>query len=162
MIRVQIGSAEPRILNDLEMENFRKELDIVALQGGSYSVLRQNKSHEISILKTDPATKIITLSIDGIKTDITLTTKLDLLLEKMGINLHAAQKLTTLKSPMPGLVLDIFIAEGDEVKAGDKLMILEAMKMENVIKSSGEGKVKNILINKGVAVEKNQALIEFC
>jgi biotin carboxyl carrier protein len=62
---------------------------------------------------------------------------------------------------MPGLVIEYFVKEGDEVQAGDKLMILEAMKMENVIKATGEGKIKKLVVSKGNTVEKNQLLIEF-
>ena len=64
------------------------------------------------------------------------------------------------KAPMPGLVLDILVEAGQSVNKGDNLLILEAMKMENIIKASGNGVVKNININKKDAVEKNQLLIE--
>ena len=61
---------------------------------------------------------------------------------------------------MPGLVLKLMAKEGDEIKTGDSLLILEAMKMENVIKSRGEGKIKHIRVKERDAVEKNQVLIE--
>jgi biotin carboxyl carrier protein len=47
------------------------------------------------------------------------------------------------------------------VKKGDALLVLEAMKMENILKSPADGKVKKISVKKGMAVEKNQVLIEF-
>jgi biotin carboxyl carrier protein len=62
---------------------------------------------------------------------------------------------------MPGLIIDLKVNQGDIVKAGDTLLILEAMKMENIIKSTGEGTVKNVKVKKGDSVEKNQVLIEF-
>ena len=62
---------------------------------------------------------------------------------------------------MPGMVLNILVAEGQEVKKGEALIILEAMKMENILKSPTDGVIKKIAINKGVAVEKNQILIQF-
>jgi len=52
------------------------------------------------------------------------------------------------------------VAVGDEVAADTPLLILEAMKMENVLKSEGEGVVKSIAVTKGDAVEKKQLLIE--
>ena len=61
---------------------------------------------------------------------------------------------------MPGLVLEVAAEIGQEVKKGDPLLILEAMKMENVIKSMGEGKVKAIHIKQGEALEKGQLMIE--
>ena len=66
-----------------------------------------------------------------------------------------------LKSPMPGLVVAIEIKEGQEVKPGDELVIVEAMKMENVLKASFIGKVKNIRVKEGQAVEKDEVLIVF-
>ena len=70
------------------------------------------------------------------------------------------QKVTDVKAPMPGLVLGVSVEIGQEVQKGDGLLILEAMKMENVIKSVGEGIVKAIHIEQGKAVEKGQLLIE--
>jgi biotin carboxyl carrier protein len=66
-----------------------------------------------------------------------------------------------MKAPMPGLVLDIKVATGDVIKKGDAVVVLEAMKMENNLKSPGDGTVKKVSVNKGQAVEKNQVLIEF-
>jgi biotin carboxyl carrier protein len=61
---------------------------------------------------------------------------------------------------MPGLVLSINVKVGDTIQKGDTLMILEAMKMENVIKAPADAVVKKININKGQAVEKAQLLME--
>jgi biotin carboxyl carrier protein len=61
---------------------------------------------------------------------------------------------------MPGLVLKIMISEQDTITEGDSVLILEAMKMENVIKSPGSGKVKSIKVKERDAVEKNQVLME--
>ena len=62
---------------------------------------------------------------------------------------------------MPGLVVNIFVKEGDAVLEGDKLLTLEAMKMENILKSPGDGIIKKINIGKTQTVDKNQILIEF-
>jgi biotin carboxyl carrier protein len=62
---------------------------------------------------------------------------------------------------MPGLVHQILISEGQIVKKGDALLILEAMKMENVIKSPADGTATKIRVSKGQNVEKNQVLIQF-
>jgi biotin carboxyl carrier protein len=62
---------------------------------------------------------------------------------------------------MPGLILDIKVTPGDVVKKGDVVIILEAMKMENSIKSPGDGVVKDIKVVLKQSVEKNQVLIQF-
>ena len=161
MIRIQIGTNEPKTITETEIEEFRTQMDIVPLGHESYSLIHKNKSHEIDILNINKETKTILLRVDGITTEVKVATKMDLLLEKMGIDTSSSQKLSVLKAPMPGLVIEWFITEGQEVKLGDKLLVLEAMKMENVIKSPGEGVVKRILIEKGKAIEKNQILVEF-
>jgi biotin carboxyl carrier protein len=60
---------------------------------------------------------------------------------------------------MPGLVLKIFVNEGMEVAKGENLFVLEAMKMENIIKAPADVTVKTIKIKPGDKVEKNQVLI---
>ena len=67
----------------------------------------------------------------------------------------------SLKAPMPGLVVRIPVSEGQKVAAGASLLVLEAMKMENELRASGEGTVKAIRVRTGQAVEKGEVLIEF-
>jgi biotin carboxyl carrier protein len=62
---------------------------------------------------------------------------------------------------MPGIILDMMVQEGDEIKEGDPLLILEAMKMENVIKSPTDGTIQNLMVKKGEAVEKGKILLIF-
>jgi len=92
---------------------------------------------------------------------IELKDKMDILLEKMGIDMSAVAAVNDLKAPMPGLVLDILVEEGQEIHKGDQLIVLEAMKMENVLKAEGDGIIKSIEVNQGTSVEKNQILINF-
>ena len=62
---------------------------------------------------------------------------------------------------MPGLIVGIHVQSGDAVKKGDSLLILEAMKMENVLKAPADATVKAIRTTKGDRVEKGQVLVEF-
>jgi biotin carboxyl carrier protein len=66
-----------------------------------------------------------------------------------------------LKAPMPGLVVRVEAEIGQEVVEGDGLIIMEAMKMENELKSEGEARIKAIHVQEGQAVEKDQLLVEF-
>jgi biotin carboxyl carrier protein len=61
---------------------------------------------------------------------------------------------------MPGLVLDLLVVPGQQVSQGEKILILEAMKMENVIKSPGDGIVKAVFVQKGDSVEKGHLMVE--
>lgn len=62
-------------------------------------------------------------------------------------------------SPLPGVILEVVVKEGEAVKKGQKLMVLEAMKMENVIESTADGKVVSIKANKGDSVLEGAPLI---
>ena len=59
---------------------------------------------------------------------------------------------TTVSSPLPGVILEVSVKEGDAVKTGQKIMVLEAMKMENIIEASADGVIKSIKVNKGDSV----------
>jgi biotin carboxyl carrier protein len=72
----------------------------------------------------------------------------------------AASGPAPLKAPMPGLVVRILVQPGDEVQAGQGLVVIEAMKMENELKASGPGTVKAIPVTQGQAVEKGALLVE--
>ena len=68
---------------------------------------------------------------------------------------------TTLKAPMPGLVVRVAVEEGAKVEAGAPLVVLEAMKMENELRATAAGVVKGVRVKAGQAVEKGQVLVEF-
>ncbi len=74
---------------------------------------------------------------------------------------HATQASSdqTILAPIPGLITNIKVKEGDSIQKGDGLIILEAMKMENEIKSESDGIVIKVMIKDGISVEKNQALL---
>lgn len=133
----------------------------VKISDGYFHILYQNKSYRAEVVSVDKSAKRFTLKINGRIYSVDLKEKFDLLLEKMGMNSAAAGKINHVKAPMPGLIIELKIKVGDIVKQGDQLLILEAMKMENILKSQGEGMVKNIKVKKGDTVEKGQVLVEF-
>lgn len=135
--------------------------DIVRLRHGYFHILQNKKSYKAEIVKADKSSKTFTIKINNRIHTVEVKDKFDLLLEKLGMNNGAAGKVNNIKAPMPGLIIDMKVKAGDTVKAGDQLLILEAMKMENILKSSGEGVVKSVKVKKGDTVEKNQVLIEF-
>jgi len=69
--------------------------------------------------------------------------------------------LLPLKAPMPGLVVRVEVAEGDEVAAGQGLVIVEAMKMENELKATRSARVRAVHVVAGATVEKDAVLVEF-
>lgn len=93
--------------------------------------------------------------------DVKKKGSLDDLISAMGLDVPKVRKLKELQAPMPGRILQIAVEVGMELNLGDEILSLEAMKMENVLKAEGIGKVKAILIEANQVVEKGAVLIEF-
>jgi len=134
--------------------------DIKHINGGTYHLILNDKSYNVEVIISDTKTKKHTLKINGKILEVELKDRFDELLKELGIDAAAGQKIGDLKAPMPGLVVDIPVTEGQEVKKGDTLVILEAMKMENALKAMADAVVKKIVVKKGQAVEKNELLIQ--
>lgn len=126
-----------------------------------WQVLYNNASYDVFIQKIDSDSKEVTLSINGKRTTVKIQTRIEKLLKELGMEGAMAKKLDSLKAPMPGLIHSLKVAEGDTVKKGDPLLILEAMKMENVIKSPGDGTVTRIHVQEKASVEKGAMLMSF-
>lgn len=140
-----------------------EELNWDIQQNGERSVhvLEDGRGYNVEIISFDKAEKKITVRINGQTVETTIKDRFDLLLEQMGMADMGKVALKNIKAPMPGLIHEILVSEGDEVAKGDQLLILEAMKMENIIKSPGEGIIRAIKVKKGETVDKNQVIIEF-
>ncbi len=141
------------------LNNNSFELDVLPLSNGRLHVLKDNKSYSIDLVSFDKEKKEMEISINGAIISVSVKDQYDELLHKLGIDSLISSKIADIKAPMPGLVLQIMVKEADLIKKGDTLLVLEAMKMENSIKASGDGVIKSIKINKGDKVEKNQVLI---
>src|SRR5258708_13471082 len=125
------------------------QLELTKISEGNFHNLYENKSYRAEVVKADRATKTFQLKINNKLYTVEMKDKFDLLLEKMGMANGASSKVNDIKAPMPGLVIDLKVKTGDTVKAGDPLLILEAMNMENIIKSSADGTTKTAKTNKG-------------
>ena len=128
------------------------------ISNDTYIYQYANKNYKIKVYqKTD---KSYTLKINGYSYTVKAITKLDQLIEKLGFNKSKSRVLTSISAPMPGMVLEVMVKVGQEIQQGDDLLILEAMKMENIIKADGNGTISSINIKVGDKVEKGQVMIE--
>jgi biotin carboxyl carrier protein len=87
--------------------------------------------------------------------------ELELLTEKFAKSRGTSKIKNELLSPMPGAIVKINVKEGDSVKKGDVLVVLEAMKMENELKATGDCRIQKILVEEKMSVDKNHLLIKF-
>lgn len=134
--------------------------DVQMQPNGLISVLYNNKSYTAIVENVDKKNKELSLRIDGQVHKIVITEAIDQLLASMGMDLKAMQKAEPVKAPMPGMILKVLVEPGQQINKGDALLILEAMKMENVIKATGNATVKHIRAVEKTAVEKGAILIE--
>jgi biotin carboxyl carrier protein len=137
------------------------DADIVRHNEQLFHALHKHQSYNLFVHKIDQAKKTVEISINGKRTTVQVRSRIDQLLKQLGMEGAMVQKLKTLKAPMPGLIHSYQVKEGDVVEKGQPLLILEAMKMENIIKSPGEGKVQKIHVDEKASVEKNELLISF-
>lgn len=139
-----------------EIEN----ADILLLSSSEFNLIKDYQRVNTKIIQSDTSGKNITIEVEGNSFAVQIKDELDQQLEKMGFGKAANKAIKEIKAPMPGLVLEIVVADGQEVNEGDKILILEAMKMENSIMISSQAKIKRVAVTTGQAVEKGQVLIE--
>ncbi|WP_438424247.1 acetyl-CoA carboxylase biotin carboxyl carrier protein subunit [Aquimarina macrocephali] len=137
------------------------KIDIVSNSKSTHHILQNNKSFHTEIVQSNFDTKKYTVKVNNNSYQVSITNELDTRIAAMGFSLGSSKQVNAIKAPMPGLLLDIQVEIGQEVKEDDPLLILEAMKMENIILSPRDGVIKSISATTGDAVDKGQLLIEF-
>jgi biotin carboxyl carrier protein len=134
-------------------------IDMYEPRKGVLHIIYNSRSYNAEFISYSEDEKLVTLKVNNSRFEIKIKDDTDELLERLGIGTKQ-HKVQNIKAPMPGLVIEIKVKPGDQVNKGDALLVLEAMKMENIIKAPVSAVVKKVNATKGVPVEKNQVLIE--
>ncbi|MDP1726901.1 MAG: biotin/lipoyl-containing protein [Bacteroidota bacterium] len=134
--------------------------DTIKLEPNKYHVLINNQSFTIELLSKTENGKGMFILVNGAKHEVEIKDRFDALLSQLGMDKLMVSKSNLIKAPMPGMVLQINVKEGDVIKKGEPLLVLEAMKMENIIKADQDGTVKRVGVAVKQAVEKNTVLVE--
>ena len=141
----------------LSKDGKRLEVELVALGDGRFSLIKDNMPYMVNISKNNEAYQVrVVGGLFNVTVEDERTRKVKELV-KAASGGHGEK---TIKAPIPGLVVKIQSAIGDIVKEGDGLLILEAMKMENIIKAPYDCEVLEIAVNETDAVTQNQTLIK--
>jgi biotin carboxyl carrier protein len=135
-------------------------LDLVATSPTTFNGIKDHQSVNARVASADLLNKTFTIETGGESFEVVIKNQLDQQLEQMGFGTSTGKQIKQIKAPMPGLVLEIAVTAGQSVKEGDRLLILEAMKMENSILIHADAIIKKVLVTAGQAVEKGQVLIE--
>lgn len=136
-------------------------LDIIKTGDHSYHLIYENQSLTVHLKEADLLSGNYRVEIDGESFEVNLSTPLDLFIKAMGFGSSEGSLVDKVVAPMPGLLLDIYVKEGQEVEKDEPLVVLEAMKMENVILSPRKGVIAGIVQEKGQTVDKGSELISF-
>lgn len=135
-------------------------LDSIKIDSSNFHLLENNQAFDVSVIHSNFLNKTLTISVNGNTYEVKIEDEYDQQVKKMGLLAVTSQKVNAIKAPMPGLIVDVMIEEGQEISEGTPLLVLSAMKMENIILSQGEGVVKSIAVKKDDVVEKGQLIIE--
>ncbi len=135
-------------------------VDLVQKSPFNFNLLINKRSVNATLIHADFAAKQLCIEIEGERYEVCIHDALDQLLSEMGFDQIAVKQIKEIKAPMPGLVLEIAVTAGQDVAAGDKILILGAMKMENCITIPAEAVIKRINVAVGQSVEKGQVMIE--
>lgn len=136
-------------------------LDIIQQSEHEFHVVQDQASMRVEVVDVNRLTKEVRLLIDEVPYTVQLKDQVDVQVEQMGLTMTGSSAASDAMAPMPGLVVSVSVAAGDQVSPGDPLLILEAMKMENVIKAETEATIQSVEVAAGDKVEKGQLLIEF-
>lgn len=136
-----------------------ERLDITEQVGGKLSIIYNNTVYNVEVLHYSSDKQLVELKVNGESYPVNYDTPLDRLIDKLGLDEIATPDSMEVLSPMPGVVIECVVAEGDEIAQGDKLIILEAMKMENAIIAEMDGIVESVAIEKDQSVDKSQLLL---
>ena len=134
---------------------------LIKIKKDRFHIIYKKKSFIVDVLAHNRKNKSFEIIINNNFYSVQLKDRFDELLHDLGLDTVNFDKDNDVKAPMPGRILEILVKERDSVAEGDSLIVLEAMKMENIIKSTRQGKLKHIHIAEGDNVEKNSILLSF-
>ena len=134
--------------------------DIIKVSENRLHLIVNHQSYTAELIEAVPAEKKFRVRINGHNYSVELKDKYDELLQQLGMDKMLSAKVNDLKAPMPGLVLDVLVKEGQQIKKGENLLVLEAMKMETTITASADIKVKKLHLNEATMVENEDLVLE--
>lgn len=156
IFKVNVNDSHDFEITQDELES----IDSIKRDDETFHVLYQNESLEATIVDSDFYNKKYKIAIGSNSYDITIADDLAILIKEMGLSLGTTKQVNSIKAPMPGLIIDVNVSEGQEIKENEALIVVEAMKMENALVAPRDGIVKAINVAKGDTVDKGALLIE--
>ncbi|MCK5645404.1 MAG: biotin/lipoyl-binding protein [Anaerolineales bacterium] len=143
--------------NDLLVNGQRMLIDFRSVVGQSvYSLIVNGKSYEALVQPTEEGLEVL---LHGQLFQVSIEDERQRRLRQSTGSTTVRRGEFHLKAPMPGLIVTVHVREGQEVKTGDRMIVLESMKMQNEISSPTDGTVRTLRIKPGDNVDQNQVLL---
>lgn len=155
--RVELLSQDNNLLK-IKVDDTIYDIDLMHTADGTFSIIENNRSHDIELVPLEQPKKYLGYTLYKTFDVEVIDAETRYLLDRLGGHTESGDKHIT--SPMPGKVVRVLVKEGQEVKKGETVIILSAMKMESEYKSAVDGIVSKIYVLEGDTVEGNQVLIE--
>jgi biotin carboxyl carrier protein len=133
-----------------------RDVDFLPLTDSLYSVIMNSTSHEVVVEERDGMYEVL---MGGRMYSGTVMDERAQLMKSRRGGLEADSGEISIKAPMPGLIVAIPVSEGQTVHAGQTLIILESMKMQNELKAPRDGIVQRISVQQGETVEQKRVLV---
>jgi len=155
-LKVKVNDSHEFKLKSSDIE----KLDLLKRSASKFHVIQKDKSFDVKLEKSDFNKREYVINVNANNYTVKISNEIDQLIKEMGFTIGSSIKANSIKAPMPGIILSINVEENQEVKEGETLLILEAMKMENAISAPKAGFIKSIYAKSGETVEKGALLIE--
>ena len=151
----EVSLVDEKILVDGEL----LQADVLRINENEVHIIYQNKNYRIQRVSSSSNQGLLVLNEQEI--EVFKRSMKDEILEKIGISSEVDDKMNDLLAPMPGKILKVLKQSGEKISKSEGILVLEAMKMENVLKANADAIIAEVKVSPGDAVEKNQILITF-
>lgn len=142
----------------IKIDSTEHQLKILSMDARGIEFIMNNKYHKTKYLENTTAQ--MNLVVDGVPMRINMNSKFDEIVYKNSGGDDSGDAQTSLRSQIPGKVVSVNVGEGDSVKKGDVVCVLESMKMQVSVKAHKDGSVRKMKIKVGGSVAKNDTLAE--
>jgi biotin carboxyl carrier protein len=143
------------VVNDLE---YRPE--ITKVDDSAFLVIMNNKPYYLSIIKKGKDRRSFQLLVNNRPVSVRINHQSETATSESSAP-GAKRLVEYIKAPMPGLIADILVSDGEDVIDGQPLLILKAMKMENILRAPHDGTIRLVLVENGQKISKDEVLIQF-
>jgi len=147
--------------NGIEIDGRRVSADLAELARDSLYMLRVDGRNHVLALRRERNEGRYTAWTDCGRLEVLVEDEVARTLAAFGKQHQSAQRIAPLVAPMPGLVVRVTVSAGARVRAGQGVVVVEAMKMENELRAPADGIVSAVRVQPGTAVEKGAVLLEF-